>query len=151
MPPHRQARAAGCGEGVSGGFRFLPHTADIRFEAWGSTREQCLTEAARALVTAFAEVAVDEAENTRTAEFDGTDEQLLLAVLDEIIYLLDAEGTLPLGIRVRPRATGIALELANVAVARAEIIGAAPKAVSLNELQIEHDSRGWHCAATIDV
>lgn len=151
MPPHRQARAAGCGEGLSDGFRFLPHTADIRFEAWGSTREACLAEAARALVAAFAEIGADEPESTRTAAFNGTDEQLLLAVLDEIIYLLDAEGTVPLDILVRPLATGIELELANVAVARAEIIGAAPKAVSLNELQIEHGSHGWHCAATIDV
>ncbi|MFB7508035.1 archease, partial [Streptomyces broussonetiae] len=34
----------------------MPHTADIRLHAWGTTREHCLTEAVRALVEAFAEV-----------------------------------------------------------------------------------------------
>lgn len=150
MPPDRPARAVGRGEGVSG-FRFLPHTADIRFEAWGATREECLAEAARALVAAFAEVSAAEPESTRTVEFGGTDEQLLLAVLDEIIYRLDAEGTVPLHVEVRLRGTGIALGLANVPVSRAELTGATPKAVALHGLHIGHDDRGWRCAATIDV
>ncbi|MBB5157958.1 archease [Saccharopolyspora phatthalungensis] len=134
------------------GFRFLPHTADIRFEAWGSTRAECLAEAARALVASFAQADAAEPASIRTVEFDGTDEQLLLAVLDEIIYRLDAEGSVPLAIGVRPRSTGgIALDLASVAVAHAELTGATPKAVALHELQIGEDERGWRCAATIDV
>ncbi|MGW5641543.1 archease [Saccharopolyspora sp. NPDC003752] len=136
---------------MTGGFRFLPHTADIRFEAWGSTRDDCLAAAARALVASFAEFPAGAPESTRTAELAGTDEQLLLAVLDEIIYLLDAEGVVPLDIGVAPRPAGIALELGVVAVARAEIVGATPKAVALHGLHIGHGDRGWRCAATVDV
>ncbi|MCI2416429.1 archease [Saccharopolyspora sp. K220] len=141
---------------MSGGFRFLPHTADIRFEAWGSTREECVAQAARALVAAFAEGCAAQPEHTspdytNTVEFHGTDEQLLLAVLDEIIYLLDAEGTVPLHLNVRPRPTGLALDLTSVALTRVEVTGAAPKAVALHGLHLTSDDQGWYCAATIDV
>jgi SHS2 domain-containing protein len=35
----------------------MPHTADLRIEAWAPTREECLAEAVRSLVDSFAVVA----------------------------------------------------------------------------------------------
>ena len=39
------------------GHRTVPHTADLRIEAWAPTREECMAEAARGLVGSFAAVA----------------------------------------------------------------------------------------------
>ena len=39
------------------GHRTVPHTADLRVEAWAPTREECLAEAVRGLVDSFAVVA----------------------------------------------------------------------------------------------
>ncbi|HEV8559398.1 MAG TPA: archease [Actinophytocola sp.] len=41
----------------SRGHRAVPHTADIRIEAWAPTREACLGEAVAALVESFADPA----------------------------------------------------------------------------------------------
>ncbi|RKT88384.1 SHS2 domain-containing protein [Saccharopolyspora antimicrobica] len=136
---------------MSGGFRFLPHTADIRFEAWGTTREECLAQAACALIDAFAEVPATAPARTTSAEIDGGDEQLLLAVLDEIIYRLDAAGTVPRSVDVRPTPTGLALELSEVDIDRVRFTGAAPKAISLHGFSLTHDERGWRCSVTVDV
>ena len=38
------------------GHRTVPHTADLRIEAWAVTCEECLAEALRGLVGSFAAV-----------------------------------------------------------------------------------------------
>lgn len=47
----RQARAQG-----ESGHRLVPHTADVRIEAWGTTWENCLVEAVLGMVDSFADV-----------------------------------------------------------------------------------------------
>ena len=39
------------------GHRTVPHTADLRIEAWGPAREGCIAEVVRGLVDSFAVVA----------------------------------------------------------------------------------------------
>jgi SHS2 domain-containing protein len=46
----------GAGQRIAG-HRTVPHTADLRIEAWAATREECLAEAVRGLVGSFAAVA----------------------------------------------------------------------------------------------
>ncbi len=136
------------------GHRSVPHTAGLRIEAWGPTREECLAEAVRGLVDSFTAVAGRMPRRRvrchLTAE---SDEDLLVAVLDEVIYRLDADGEVPVAVAVRPAPGGGAvLFLVLVPVAETEITGAAPKAASLHELRFAPDpARGWSCAVTIDV
>ena len=136
------------------GHRTVPHTADLRVEAWAPTREACLAEAVRGLVDSFA--VVTAARPRRTAErrfIAGSDEDLLVAVIDEVIYRLDADGEIPVAVDVRPTPEGgvvLALQLADVS--EAEITGAAPKAASLHDLHCAPDAAGrWSCGITIDV
>ncbi|MGW1678345.1 archease [Saccharopolyspora sp. NPDC002376] len=136
---------------MSGEFRFLPHTADIRFEAWGTTRDECLEQAARALVDSFVDSSAAVPARTATVELDGGDEQVLLAVLDEIIYRLDAEGTVPRAVDVRTTPAGIALTLSEVDTDQVEFTGATPKAISLHGFSFIHDDNGWRCTVTVDV
>ena len=60
--------------------------ADLRIEAWGLTREDCIAEAVRGLVDSFAVVTGlllhARAERHMTARCD---EHLLAAVIDEVI------------------------------------------------------------------
>ena len=51
---HRTARPQ---EGTDRGHRKVLHPADLRIEAWGPTREECIAEAVRGLVGSFAVVA----------------------------------------------------------------------------------------------
>lgn len=136
------------------GHRTVPHTADLRIEAWGPAREDCLAEAVRGLVDSFAAVGGAQARGRHTLRLTaGSDEDLLVAVLDEVIYRLDTEGEVPVSVDVRraPDA-GVLVCFAVAPVAEAEITGAAPKAVSLHELRCAPDEAGrWSCSVTVDV
>ena len=83
----------------------------------------------------------------------GSDEDLLVALVDEVIYRLDADGEIPVSVAVRPLPDGgVTVSFALVPVAAAEITGAVPKAASLHELRCAPDAAGrWSCAVTVDV
>jgi SHS2 domain-containing protein len=136
------------------GHRTVPHTADLRVEAWAPTREECLAEAVRGLVDSFADAAGVRPHRTAKQHMTaGSDEDLLVAAIDEIIYRLDADGEIPVSVAVqRAGDGGIDLVVALADVDAVEIVGAAPKAASLHELRFVADSAGgWSCSVTVDV
>jgi len=159
------------GERASTGHRTVPHTADLRIEAWAPTRDECIAEALRGLVGSFADLAgVAGARSTERRVTARTDADLLAAAADELIYLLDAEGEIPVTIQVRPpepeqasapggpagspggeRASTI-LVLALAPVEAAQVTGAIPKAVTLHELACAPAGPGsWRASMTVDV
>ena len=83
----------------------------------------------------------------------GSDADLLAAAVEEVIYHLDADGTIPAEVEVRRAADGgIDMTLWVMDAAAAEIIGAAPKAASLSGLTCAPGTSGqWLGAVTIDV
>ena len=136
------------------GHRSVPHTADLRIEAWGPTREDCIAEAVRGLAESFADVS--EAAHQRVIERHlgaDSDADLLASAVEEVIYHLDTGGAIPAEVEVgRAADGGIDLMLRVVDAAAVEIIGAAPKAASLSGLTCAPDASGrWLCAVTIDV
>ncbi|HEX6970519.1 MAG TPA: archease [Micromonosporaceae bacterium] len=134
------------------GHRRVPHTADVRIEAWARNREECVAEAVAALVDSFAEVPDGEpTETVRLRVGPGRDADLLVAALDEVIYRLDVEGRLPVVTEVSARDGGLELFMRVVDAGRAELVGAVPKAVSLHELRFGPDAAGWSCQVTLDV
>jgi phage shock protein A len=136
------------------GHRTVPHTADLRIEAWAPTREECMAEAARGLVDSFAVVAgrppSGRARRHMTARLD---EDLLVAVIDEVIYRLDADGQIPISVTVRRAPDGgVIVYFALISAAEAEITGPLPKAASLRDLRCAPDAAGrWSCAVTVEV
>jgi SHS2 domain-containing protein len=136
------------------GHRTVPHTADLRIEAWAPTREECLAEAVRGLVGSFAVVAgLPPRARARRHLVARLDEDLLVAVIDEVIYRLDADGQIPVSVTVRRVPDGgVVVLFALVPVAGVEITGAVPKAASLHGLRCAPDAAGrWSCAVTVDV
>jgi SHS2 domain-containing protein len=139
---------------AAGGNRLVPHTADLRIEAWGGTREECLAEAVRGLVASFAEISRPVPAREVTVRLAAAPaEDLLVSALDEVIYRLDADDEIPAAAQVTPAAGGGAwLVLALVPAGAAEIIGAVPKAVALHGLRCAADAAGrWSASVTIDV
>jgi SHS2 domain-containing protein len=138
--------------GPERGHRSLPHTADIRIEAWGPDPQGCLAEAVAALVDAFADTSGAQPE--RTVETDLAAEtcaDALMAVLDEVIYLLDAADAVPLGAEVEWRPGALRLRMPVASLHALGLTGAAPKGVSLHGLRFSPGERGYSCTATIDV
>jgi SHS2 domain-containing protein len=146
--PAEQSGRRGCGHAS------VPHTADLRIEAWGPTREDCIAEAVRGLVESFADVSGARCHHTIECHLSaGSDADLLAAAVEEVIYSLDTSGEIPVAVEVgRAADGGIDLTLLAVDVSMVEIIGAAPKAASLSGLACAPDAPGrWSCAVTIDV
>jgi len=137
-----------------GGHRSVPHTADLRFEAWGPTREDCIAEAVRGLVESFADVSGAGCHQAIECHLTaGSDADLLAAAIEEVIYGLDTSGQIPVAVAVgRTADGGIDLALRVVDASTVEIIGATPKAASLSGLACAPEaSGGWSCAVTVDV
>lgn len=134
------------------GYRSVPHTADIRIEAWAGSREECLAEAVHALVAGFVDLTGCPHTATVEALIDaGAGEDQLLDVLNEVIYRLETAGQVPLAVRVEPLVPGLRLQFSMTDIVHAEPTGAAPKAVSLHDLQLADEGTQWTATATVDV
>ncbi|MGB8953073.1 MAG: archease [Candidatus Aminicenantales bacterium] len=76
-------------------YRHLPHTADGKFQAFGSTLEEAFTNAALAVASLMWDWERIEKKTVRPVRAEGKDlEQLLYRFLEEILYLLDTENFL---------------------------------------------------------
>lgn len=148
-PVRKQSGASGHGA--------VPHTADMRVEAWSPTAEGCIAEAVRAVVEGFADTSgatvVGERAYEVTAE---SDVDLLVAVLEEVVYRMDADGEIPLdaevgSIRSAGAGLGLSVRFRMADADTAVPVGAVPKAVSLHDLQLRGGPGGWTCRVTLDV
>ncbi|WP_377272649.1 archease [Peterkaempfera sp. SMS 1(5)a] len=135
------------------GHRSVPHTADSRIEAWAPDRERCLAEAVAGLVSSFADVPQAAVRRTATVRLDpAPDQDLLVRLLEEVVYRLDVHGELPVGARLTALpGGGLEARLEMVRSDAAQAVGALPKAVSLHALELAGDGGGWRCAFTVDV
>jgi SHS2 domain-containing protein len=134
------------------GHRTLPHTADIRIEAWAPGREQCIAEAVRGMVDTFADTSRHGETAVREVRVPAQpDADLLTSVLDEVIYRLDTDGEIPIDVQITATDDALIVRFTMADADSIRPIGAVPKAVSLHELQFVGNADGWSCAVTLDV
>jgi SHS2 domain-containing protein len=150
-PERAGAERAGA---ASAGNRTVPHTADMALEAWAPTKDECVAQAARALVGGFAELADatprDRAVVGVTIDH-ASDDDLLVSVLDEVIYQAEVHGRVPVEISVCSSEGRAGVRFETVPIAEITIVGAVPKAVSLHELRFGPADGAWRCHVTVDV
>ncbi|MFF0223928.1 archease [Streptomyces sp. NPDC004629] len=136
------------------GHRSVPHTGDLRVEAWAPTREECVAEAVRGMVASFAELPADASGTVRECVVSAEDDDRLLAgALEEIIYRMDAADELPSDVAVTPEPGGVRVRMRCTMCECSAVTqtGAVPKAVALHGLRLAQDSHGWACRVTLDV
>jgi SHS2 domain-containing protein len=134
------------------GYRSVPHTADLRIEAWSPTREGCIKEAVLGTTESFLDTSLAYPQRTRRCRLPAErDDDLLVAVLEEMIYLLDTEGEAPVDIELHDLDGGVEVHFAMVDATTLPQLGAIPKAVSLNDIRLSQGRAGWRCAVTLDV
>lgn len=140
--------------GIGRGHRERDHTADTIVEAWGPDRAGCLEEAVAGLAAVYAEVPEGEprGEHPVTLE-EPSDSALLVALLSEALFLLDAEDRV--AVRAELSGTdsgGVRGRLLTVPADQIELSGAVPKAVTYHGLEIGPDESGsWRCRVTLDL
>ncbi|MEE1767462.1 archease [Streptomyces sp. JV185] len=132
--------------------RSVPHTGDLRVEAWAPTREERIAEAVQGMVGSFCELPTDASsvaqECVVSAEGDG---RLLLAVLEEVIYRMDAADELPVDATVTPEPGGVRVQFRMAGRSTAVQTGPVPKAVALHGLRLAQDAQWWACRVTLGV
>ncbi len=130
----------------------MPHTADLRIEAWAPTRNGCIREAVRGTVESFLDTSSARPNHTLVRRLTAErEDDLLAAVLDEVIYLLDTTGEAPVDLEVNGTDGKVEVTFAMVDAGTLPQIGAIPKAVSLNELRLARELASWRCSVTLDV
>ncbi|MGN9837041.1 archease [Nonomuraea sp. H19] len=139
-----------------GGHRAVPHTADIAVEAWADSREGCLAEAVRGLVETFADVEGARPDDCVTfVVTEESDEEVLVAVLQEVIYQIEVSGRLAVDVSTDEPTEfpveRVEVRLATVPVETVEQIGAMPKAVSVHKLRFGRIDGMWQAHIVVDV
>ena len=132
----------------------MSQPGDVIIEAWGGTPLDCLEEAARALVKTFAHVNNVTATDTVPVMFDlaPDDQEALVAVLEEIVHLIDAREVVPVDVVLEATEDGgVAAYFETAAASTVPLGGAAPKGVSRSALELGHDQGRWRCRVVIDV
>jgi SHS2 domain-containing protein len=134
------------------GYRSVPHTADLRIEAWAPTRNGCISEAVLGTVGSFLDTSSARPNHTLVRRLTAErDDDLLVAVLEEVIYLLDTAGDAPVDVEVNGTDGDVEVTFAMADASRIPQTGAIPKAVSLNDLCLARGPASWRSSVTLDV
>ena len=138
-------------------YRFLQHTADAKFQAFGSTLEEAFLNAALAVASVMWDWAKVARKVRFPVEAQGPDlERLLVNYLEEILFLLDTKAfILAVVENIRLEKTGVGWRLTADFVgdtdpAQYEIFGEV-KAVTYNEMRIEKSAEGATLQVVIDL
>lgn len=133
------------------GHRALPHTADLIIEAWAPTRIACLAEVVRALVDTFADVWAVAATDTWPVQLAADDDaELVVALLEDVLFVIDAHDLVPVGARLAGSAAGgVAGRFDVVHRSQIDVTGPAPKGIA--GCRVVSEAGRWVVRATVDV
>ena len=139
--------------GTEIGHRVMPHTADMIVEAWAPSRSGCLEELVRGLVEAFAETRNVIATREIPLEVGAArDEDVVVTLLDDVCYLLDADGLVVVDVALEEEDDGNFDGTFFVAPVAAVVqTGAAPKGISHSDLQFTQQGGLWRGRVLVDV
>jgi SHS2 domain-containing protein len=135
-------------------FRILEHTADIGFEAYGSTLPEVFENAARALAVLIADPATAEPVEEVRIEVQGADPpDLLINWLSEILFQHDAERWLFHDFRVESlddhAVSGLAWgEKIDQARHQTNLM---VKAITYHQLSLQQTAGGWRAQVYVDI
>jgi SHS2 domain-containing protein len=135
-------------------YRPLPHTADLGWYIWGETPERLFENAAEALMATLTDRRYLRRREKREISLEAPDnEALLVAWLNYLLYLYDAEGFLGREFHVS-HLSADRLE----AEARGEIFDperhvskTAVKAATYHRLKIARQPGGWQATVILDL
>ena len=138
-------------------FEFLPHTADVKFRAYGKTLEEAFANSALALTKVIFDPTKVEANIEKNIEVTSEDEKALLYdFLEQFLFLLDTENFLLHQVKeitITKKDQGFNL--------KAKIIGDTQiekyepethiKAVTYQEMEINQDDKGFMLQVILDL
>jgi SHS2 domain-containing protein len=134
-------------------FKFLEHTADIKFQAFGKTLKEAFKNSALATFKAMYEGRVNP-KKIKKIKVKGKDlESLLYNFLEELIVLMDSEGFFISGVKtIKINQDKFELEaLISGDHAKNYKISLDVKAITYNEMFVKKIKDKWVCQVVLDV
>lgn len=132
-------------------YKFLPHTADIKFQAFGNTIEQSFVNSAFALTNTISKDKIKALINKKISVKGKDNERLLYNFLEEFLFLLETKDFILSKIKY--------INIKNNELI-AEIIGDDSKnyelethikAITYNEMFIKKKNNKYVCQVVVDV
>ena len=138
-------------------YEYLPHTADVKFRAYGKTLEEAFANAAFALYNVMVRTAAVEPITKKDIAADGTDlPALLQSFLEQFIILLDTDNFFLSKVKKITISGGNGnYKLAAVVVGdeakNYETIGPQVKAATYNDMHVEQKDGTWEAQVVVDI
>ncbi len=133
-------------------FKFLKHTADIKFQAFGDSLAQAFENSALAVINAMYKGKVKK-KIKKKIQVKGKDlESLLYNFLEELLFLLDSQGFFLSSAKVNIGKKNLKLS-AELLGDKAENykIGLDVKAITYNEMYVKKQGNKYICQVVLDV
>ena len=138
-------------------YEYLPHTADVKFRAYGKTLEEAFANAAFALYNVMVDTGKVKAKATKKIAADGDDlPALLQQFLEQFIILLDTDNFFLSKLRqVKISNRGSKYSLTAVAIGdeakNYETIGPQVKACTYNSMLVRQEGKKWLLQVVVDI
>ena len=133
-------------------YRFLPHTADVKFQAFGKSLDEAFENSALALKEVIAGKIKIKAKITKKIQVKGKDNcALLYNFLEEFLFLLDAEEFLVSKIRSIEVGDGKISCVVSGDKAENYVFTNDVKAITYNEMVIGEGHGKYFCEVVLDV
>ena len=133
-------------------YKFLEHTADIKFQAFGTTLEKAFENSALAMFNTMYSESVKNKIKKRIRVKGKDFENLLYNFLEELLFYLDSENFFLSKIKVKIDEKNLTLEAeAEGDEAKNYAIHLDVKAVTYNEMKVEKEKNKYACQVVLDV
>ena len=138
-------------------YKFLEHTADVKFQSFGKTIEEAFTNAAYALAETITKKTKIKEKTTWKIDASGKDlPSLLYNFLEEFLFLLDAENFILSKItKINIKEEELEAEVTGDLASNYKLTNDV-KAITYNEMFVKQEKQGehkgkWVCQAVLDV
>ncbi|MFH1326961.1 MAG: archease [archaeon] len=135
-------------------YKFLKHTADIKFQAFGSTLEKVFENSALAVANSMYEGKVKEIKSIKF-KVSGKDlEALMYNFLEEILFYFDSENFILKKIKklkiIKKKGYALNVEISGDDINNYEI-NTHIKAVTYNDMFIKKQKSKWTAQVVVDI
>ena len=132
-------------------YKFLEHTADIKFQVYGKTLNEIFENSVLAIAEYLSRGVKIKTSKGKIIDLFGTDlKYVFYNFLDELIYLLDAENFITSKAIITLRGNNLHAELFGDRASNYKDIDNI-KAATYAEMYIKKTENGWEAQAVLDV
>jgi len=131
-------------------FKFLEHTADVKFQAFGKTLNECFENALLAMINSQYKGKISEKKKQKIKVKGKDKEALLYNFLEEILFLIDTKSFIPSKAKVKIKDNSLEAELIGDDIKNYEI-SIDVKAVTYNSMFVKKQKDNFICQVVLDV